>query len=203
MNHRETVGKRERDRLGSSFVLPPLLYKFLEAACFFLPYHLSYHFDFLPCVCHFSHVLFFTFHVFSCLFSLSPSISFLLPPFPYLSFSLFISLPLFFSLSLSFFLSFSFPPSLSLSPSPSLFLSIFCLPLSLLPPPSFHCYLFLRLTLFHSSCFAELVPATSLAYEQPESLIMKVPPRSVKTDKLTSFTLLFYAYGQSGKQEIV
>ena len=44
----------------------------------------------------------------------------------------------------------------------------------------------------------ELVPATSLAYEQPESLIMKVPPRSVKTDKLTSFTLLFYAYGQAG-----
>ena len=46
----------------------------------------------------------------------------------------------------------------------------------------------------------ELVPATSLAYEQPESLIMKVPPRSVKTDKLTSFTLLFYAYGQAGKR---
>jgi hypothetical protein len=50
-----------------------------------------------------------------------------------------------------------------------------------------------------SSPCAELVPATSLAYEQPESLIMKVPPRSVKTDKLTSFTLLFYAYGQSGE----
>lgn len=44
----------------------------------------------------------------------------------------------------------------------------------------------------------ELVPATSLAYERPESLIMKVPPRNIKTDKLTSFTLLFYAYGQAG-----
>jgi Cation transporting ATPase, C-terminus len=49
-----------------------------------------------------------------------------------------------------------------------------------------------------SNHLSELVPATSLAYEQPESLIMKVPPRSVKTDKLTSFTLLFYAYGLSG-----
>lgn len=44
----------------------------------------------------------------------------------------------------------------------------------------------------------ELVPATSLAYEEPEALIMQVPPRNVKTDKLTSFPLLFYAYGQSG-----
>jgi len=44
----------------------------------------------------------------------------------------------------------------------------------------------------------ELVPATSFAFERPESLIMKVPPRNVKTDKLTSFSLLFYAYGQAG-----
>ena len=44
----------------------------------------------------------------------------------------------------------------------------------------------------------EMVPATSLAYEEPESSIMKVPPRNVKTDKLTSLTLLFYAYGQAG-----
>jgi len=44
----------------------------------------------------------------------------------------------------------------------------------------------------------ELVPATSLAYEEPEALIMQVPPRNVKTDKLTSFPLLFYAYGQAG-----
>jgi sodium/potassium-transporting ATPase subunit alpha len=44
----------------------------------------------------------------------------------------------------------------------------------------------------------ELVPATSLAYEEPESLIMKVPPRDLKKDKLTSFGLLFYAYGQAG-----
>jgi sodium/potassium-transporting ATPase subunit alpha len=42
----------------------------------------------------------------------------------------------------------------------------------------------------------ELVPATSLAYEEPESSIMKVPPRDLKKDKLTSFPLLFYAYGQ-------
>jgi sodium/potassium-transporting ATPase subunit alpha len=40
----------------------------------------------------------------------------------------------------------------------------------------------------------ELVPATSLAYEEPESLIMKVPPRNTKTDKLTSAPLLLYAY---------
>lgn len=44
----------------------------------------------------------------------------------------------------------------------------------------------------------ELVPATSLAYEEPEALIMQVPPRNAKTDKLTSFALLFYSYGQSG-----
>lgn len=44
----------------------------------------------------------------------------------------------------------------------------------------------------------ELVPATSLAYEEAESLIMQVPPRNVKTDKLTSFPLLLYSYGISG-----
>jgi sodium/potassium-transporting ATPase subunit alpha len=44
----------------------------------------------------------------------------------------------------------------------------------------------------------ELVPATSFAFEKPESLIMQVPPRNVKTDKLTSFNLLFYAYFQAG-----
>lgn len=44
----------------------------------------------------------------------------------------------------------------------------------------------------------ELVPATSFAYERAESLIMQVPPRNPKTDKLTSFNLLFYAYGQAG-----
>ena len=44
----------------------------------------------------------------------------------------------------------------------------------------------------------ELAPASSLAYESPESLIMQVPPRNVKTDKLTSLPLLFYSYGQSG-----
>jgi sodium/potassium-transporting ATPase subunit alpha len=44
----------------------------------------------------------------------------------------------------------------------------------------------------------ELVPATSFAYEKAESQIMQVPPRNVKTDKLTSFSLLYYAYGQAG-----
>eukprot|EP01040_Poterioochromonas_malhamensis_P012360 gene12360-13512_t len=44
----------------------------------------------------------------------------------------------------------------------------------------------------------ELVPATSFAFEKPESMIMQVPPRNVKTDKLTSFNLLFYAYAQAG-----
>lgn len=44
----------------------------------------------------------------------------------------------------------------------------------------------------------ELVPATSFAYEKAESQIMQVPPRNVKTDKLTSLPLLFYAYFQAG-----
>ncbi len=44
----------------------------------------------------------------------------------------------------------------------------------------------------------ELVPSTSFAFEKPESLIMLVPPRNVKTDKLTSFKLLFYSYGLAG-----
>lgn len=44
----------------------------------------------------------------------------------------------------------------------------------------------------------ELVPATSFAFENAESLIMQVPPRDLKKDRLTSFQLLFYAYGQAG-----
>ena len=44
----------------------------------------------------------------------------------------------------------------------------------------------------------ELVPATSLAFEKPESNIMNVPPRNCNTDKLTSFPLLLYAYGIVG-----
>ena len=44
----------------------------------------------------------------------------------------------------------------------------------------------------------ELVPATSFAYEKAESQIMQVPPRNVNTDRLTSFSLMFYAYGQAG-----
>ena len=100
------------------------------------------------------------------------------------------------------------PPPLFLSP-----FTVFLLPHSdplltwLVSHPSLSLYStsltpFFSTIIYHThySPFTELVPATSLAYEQPESLIMKVPPRSVKTDKLTSFTLLFYAYGQSGKQ---
>jgi sodium/potassium-transporting ATPase subunit alpha len=44
----------------------------------------------------------------------------------------------------------------------------------------------------------ELCPAMSLAFEEPESNIMQVPPRNVKTDKLTSLSLLSYSYMQSG-----
>lgn len=44
----------------------------------------------------------------------------------------------------------------------------------------------------------ELAPSTSLAFEEPESNIMEVPPRNAKTDKLTSLTLLSYSYFQSG-----
>ena len=44
----------------------------------------------------------------------------------------------------------------------------------------------------------ELVPATSLAFEKPEANIMNVPPRNVNVDKLTNFTLLFYAYFVTG-----
>ena len=71
---------------------------------------------------------------------------------------------------------------------------------SLIPHPCLFFSILMDFSHIISSPLAELVPATSLAYEQPESLIMKVPPRSVKTDKLTSFTLLFYAYGQSGRR---
>lgn len=44
----------------------------------------------------------------------------------------------------------------------------------------------------------ELVPATSFAMEKAESNIMQLPPRSIKTDKLTSYKLLFYSYFQAG-----
>jgi sodium/potassium-transporting ATPase subunit alpha len=44
----------------------------------------------------------------------------------------------------------------------------------------------------------ELLPSTALAYEEPESMIMQVPPRDTKVDKLASYRLLFYAYGQAG-----
>jgi sodium/potassium-transporting ATPase subunit alpha len=44
----------------------------------------------------------------------------------------------------------------------------------------------------------DLAPSSALAYEPAESNIMQVSPRDTKTDKLTSFPLLFYAYGQAG-----
>ena len=47
----------------------------------------------------------------------------------------------------------------------------------------------------------ELLPATSIAFEDAEALIMKVPPRNARTDKLTSFPLLLYAYGIAGSIE--
>ena len=40
----------------------------------------------------------------------------------------------------------------------------------------------------------ELAPSTSLAYESPENSIMKMPPRNVKTDRLTSLPLLMNSY---------
>jgi sodium/potassium-transporting ATPase subunit alpha len=44
----------------------------------------------------------------------------------------------------------------------------------------------------------DLAPSSALAYEPAESNIMQVPPRDCKKDRLTSFPLLFYAYGQAG-----
>lgn len=42
------------------------------------------------------------------------------------------------------------------------------------------------------------VPAISLAYEAPESDIMKRQPRNAKTDKLVNYRLISVAYGQLG-----
>ncbi|KAM4794942.1 sodium/potassium-transporting ATPase subunit alpha-1-like [Rhinophrynus dorsalis] len=44
----------------------------------------------------------------------------------------------------------------------------------------------------------DMVPAISLAYEQPESDIMKRQPRNPKTDKLVNERLISMAYGQIG-----
>ncbi|XP_028991700.1 sodium/potassium-transporting ATPase subunit alpha-1-like [Betta splendens] len=44
----------------------------------------------------------------------------------------------------------------------------------------------------------DLVPAISLAYEAPESDIMKRQPRNAKTDKLVNYRLISVAYGQLG-----
>ncbi len=45
---------------------------------------------------------------------------------------------------------------------------------------------------------SELGPAISLAYEKPESDIMKRKPRNAKKDKLVSVNLLFYSYMIAG-----
>lgn len=55
-----------------------------------------------------------------------------------------------------------------------------------------HCVLF--------ACCLQ-VPAISLAYEAPESDIMKRQPRNAKTDKLVNYRLISVAYGQLGNQE--
>jgi sodium/potassium-transporting ATPase subunit alpha len=44
----------------------------------------------------------------------------------------------------------------------------------------------------------ELLPAMSLAYESPESDIMRMKPRVVHEDRLISFPLLGYSYFQAG-----
>lgn len=49
----------------------------------------------------------------------------------------------------------------------------------------------------------ELAPAISLAYEYPESNIMKRRPRNAKKDRLVSFSNLFYAYIQLGILETI
>ncbi|KAM5237520.1 sodium/potassium-transporting ATPase subunit alpha-4-like [Ctenodactylus gundi] len=49
----------------------------------------------------------------------------------------------------------------------------------------------------------DMVPAISLAYESPESDIMKRPPRNSKTDKLVNHRLIGMAYGQIGMIQAV
>ena len=44
----------------------------------------------------------------------------------------------------------------------------------------------------------DMVPAISMAYEGPESDIMKRPPRNPFTDKLVNERLISMAYGQIG-----
>lgn len=50
---------------------------------------------------------------------------------------------------------------------------------------------------------SELVPAISLAYEEPESAIMQRPPRSTKTDRMVTGTLVFYSYCVAGVMESI
>jgi len=46
--------------------------------------------------------------------------------------------------------------------------------------------------------FTELAPSSAFAYEKEESLIMLVPPRNTKTDKLLTLPMMLYAYLQTG-----
>jgi sodium/potassium-transporting ATPase subunit alpha len=40
----------------------------------------------------------------------------------------------------------------------------------------------------------DMIPAISLAYEKPESDIMRRPPRDAQTDRLVTDRLMFFAY---------
>jgi len=44
----------------------------------------------------------------------------------------------------------------------------------------------------------ELAPASSLAFERPESILMCTPPRNAKKERLTCPALLLYSYLQAG-----
>ncbi|KAL7555017.1 hypothetical protein ACHAWF_018598 [Thalassiosira exigua] len=44
----------------------------------------------------------------------------------------------------------------------------------------------------------DMIPAISMAYEQPEADIMKRPPRNSKTDRLVSNRMIQFSYGQIG-----
>ena len=48
----------------------------------------------------------------------------------------------------------------------------------------------------------DLIPAISLAYEQPESNIMQRKPRDPKQDKLVNSRLIGLAYGQIGMIQV-
>ena len=44
----------------------------------------------------------------------------------------------------------------------------------------------------------DMIPAISMAYEQPEADIMKRPPRNSKTDRLVTNRMIQFSYGQIG-----